>query len=125
MQMTRCSRSTISRLPVSPHLHPESVPNLISNVSFHGHSRVRGLGTRLEASSGSAAAKLGEADIIHGESSRVRNSEVRPSECYLGKQRALHARPRRPGVWLYAYICASRGNYVQVRTTFCRPFLFL
>ena len=67
MQMMRCSRSTISRLPVSPHLHPESAPNLISNVSFHGHSRVCGLGSRLETPSRSAATKLGEANIILGE----------------------------------------------------------
>ena len=103
MQMMRCSFSTISRLPVSPHLHPESVPNLISNVSFHGYSRVCGLGPRLEAPSRSAAAKLGEADIILGELSLARSSKVRPSDCYVGKQRTLLARPRRPGVWLYAY----------------------
>ena len=79
----------------------------LSNISFHGHSRVCGLGTRLEASSRSAAAKLGEADIILGELSLARNSKVRRSDCYAGKQRTLLARPRRRGVWLYAYLCAS------------------
>ena len=107
MQMMRCSSSTISRLPVSPRLRSESVLNLISNISFHGHSRVCGLGTRLEAPSRSAAAKLGEADIILGELSLARNSKVRRSDCYAGKQRTLLARPRRRGVWLYAYLCAS------------------
>ncbi len=107
IQTTCCSRSTISRLPVSLCLPLAAAPNLIQNASFHGHTRLCGVGTTLEAASRGDTPEPSEAAAVHGELLCARSSQARPAQCSLGKQPAVHACAGRAPAWLYARIYPS------------------